>query len=205
MANEKTFYLIRHAQSHPTSKCHYSEWPLSLIGSEQAEELSGLLEPLGIQKIFSSPFSRCLETVEPFSRKSGVQLFVEDDLRERLVVKSLAEGFDEIWRKSWEDFNFALPGCENSTDAQMRFVTAVRRILGESSEKTIGISTHGNVIGLFLSHIDCSFGRKEADKLMNPDVIRITVQNGLYTWDREFNLPGIDDIRTDHSETPMDI
>ena len=50
---ETILYLIRHAQSHPTSERHYSKWPLSSTGKKQADRLSDLLKPHGykVQKI----------------------------------------------------------------------------------------------------------------------------------------------------------
>lgn len=36
----KTLYLIRHAQSHPSSRVPEKEWPLSERGKYQAKELA---------------------------------------------------------------------------------------------------------------------------------------------------------------------
>ena len=115
---ETSINLIRHAQSHPSTRLHYSEWPLSAVGQIQAEKLGDLLEPLGIEVLFSSPFARCLRTVQPFAAKAGFDVVVKEDLRERLGVKEIVRDFQEISRRSWDDFDFALPGCESSLDAK---------------------------------------------------------------------------------------
>ena len=86
---ETTIYLIRHAQMHPSPSIHYSEWPLSTVGQGQAEKLCGLLEPLGIEVMFSSPFLRCLQTVQSFADKAVIDINVKDNLRERLVVQGM--------------------------------------------------------------------------------------------------------------------
>ena len=193
-------YPIRHAQSQPSAKLPDSEWPLSPVGLDQAENLSDLLVPLGIEVLFSSPYSRCLQTIQPFANRVGLEVEVGNDLRERTVVKEFADNFgdnfNEIWRQSWDDFNFALPGCESSLDAQERFVAAVKQILAVYPQKTIGITTHGNVTGLFLNYIDKSLGRAQADDLKNPDVLRIVAGDRLI-WDQEFHLPGLGNIATD--------
>ena len=199
---ETSIYLIRHAQSHPSTRLHYSEWPLSAVGRIQAEKLGDLLEPLGIEVLFSSPFARCLRTVQPFAGKAGFDVVVKEDLRERLVAKEIVRDFQEISRRSWDDFDFALPGCESSLVAQQRFVAAVKDIFAGYPHKTIGISTHGNVIGLLLNHIDRAFGREQADGLKNPDVVRVVAGDPL-VWDREFRLPGLQNIATDYKETPI--
>ena len=199
---ETTIYLIRHAQMHPSPSIHYSEWPLSTVGQGQAEKLCGLLEPLGIEVMFSSPFLRCLQTVQSFADKAGIDINVKDDLRERLVVQGIVDGFSKIWRRSWDDFNFAMPGCESSLDAQKRFAAAVEDILAGNKRETIGISAHGNVIGLFLNHIHPAFRRDEAEALTNPDVVRV-LADGRFVWDQEFHLPGLENIATNHLETPF--
>ena len=199
---ETTIYLIRHAQMHPSPSLHYSEWPLSTVGLGQAEKLGGLLEPLGIEALFSSPFLRCLQTVQPFADKAGMDINVKDDLRERLLVQGIVDNFIEIWRRSWDDFNFAMPGCESSLDAQKRFVAAIEDILARHTYETIGISAHGNVISLLLNHIDPTFGREQAEELTNPDVVRV-LADGRFVWDQEFRLPGLENIATHHLDTPF--
>lgn len=198
---ETKIYLIRHAQSHPSTRLHNSEWPLSAVGQVQAEKLGDLLEPLGIEILFSSPFARCLQTIQSIAGKSGLDVVVVKDLRERVLAREIVRDFQDIWRRSWDDFNFALPGGESSFDAQHRFVAAVADIFAGHSNKTIGISTHGNVMGLFLNHIDCAFGREQAEGLRNPDVLRV-MANDRVVWDREFRLPGLENIATNNKETP---
>ncbi len=199
---ETNIYLIRHAQSHPSASLHHSKWPLSCVGRNQAEKLSGLLEPLGIEVLFSSPFLRCLQTVQPFAGKVGLTINVKDDLREGVLVKGIVENFNEIWRQSWDDFNLARSGCESAFDVQKRFVAAVEDILARHTSETIGISAHGLVIGLFLNYIDPAFGRVQAEGLKNPDVVRVAA-GGRLVWDQEFRLPELDGIATDYQETPV--
>ena len=201
---ETILYLVRHAQSRPKASQHHSEWRLSPTGVRQSEQLAELLQSLGIRRIFSSPYVRCLQTVAPFARKSGIRIAEIDGLRERLVAVGLIDNFDEIWARSWVDFDFALPGCETSAEAQIRFTAAVESILDETDQSPIALSTHGNVIGLFLNRIDNSVARKETEQLRNPDVLKITRRNSRLAWDRDFRLPGLDAVATDYRETPFE-
>ncbi len=199
---ETILYLIRHAQSQPRASQHYSEWRLSSKGQRQSQQLTELLEPLGIEQIFSSPFVRCRETVGPFARKHRVQVVVADDLRERLVAKELRDDFHELCCRSWEDFDFALPGCETSAEAQNRFVKAVEVIADGHGQGPLALCTHGNVIGLFLNWVENRAGRKDAEQLTNPDVLRVVRRAGVFAWDRSFRLKGLELIATDQGETP---
>jgi 2,3-bisphosphoglycerate-dependent phosphoglycerate mutase len=200
----ETLYLVRHAQSRPKASQHHSRWELSARGFEQAKQLAHLLQPLRIRKIFSSPYTRCLQTVTPFAAAGDVQVTVVDGLRERLVARGFVENFGEIWEKSWEDFDYAPPGCESSSEAQNRFVDAVANIADSAGPGPSAISTHGNVIGLFLNWIDRKAGLQECEMLMNPDVIRIVKRDREFIWDRDFRLQGLADIATDFRETPFE-
>ena len=66
-----TLYLIRHAQCLPKKAQRFSDWALSRMGAQQAEELAGLLEPLEITNVFSSPFIRTIETASPLPKGMG--------------------------------------------------------------------------------------------------------------------------------------
>ena len=198
-----TLYLVRHAQCLPKKSQPFSDWSLSQVGARQAEELAGLLAPLEIANVFSSPFVRTLETARPFAQKHGLMIRVVDDLRERLLTNEAGLPSDEVWRRSWEDFSFCLPGCESSLAAQARICRAIGDI-AESAKGTSAIFTHGNVIPLFLNALTRTVGRTDAEALTNPDVLKITWRNGAFAWDRAFRLPGLARIATDHRQTPIE-
>ena len=56
--------------------------PLDAKGRRQAEELVKRLEPFEIERIVSSPFVRCVKTVEPLARARGLEIEASDDLAE---------------------------------------------------------------------------------------------------------------------------
>ena len=198
-----TLYLIRHAQCLPKKAQRFSDWSLSRVGAQQAEELAGLLEPLEITNVFSSPFIRTIETAKPFAQRHGLVIRVVDDLRERLLTNEAGLPSDEVWPRSWEDFSFCLPGCESSLAAQARICRAIGRI-AESVQGTTAIFTHGNVIPLFLNALTRTVGRTEAEALTNPDVLKVSWRGGAFAWDRAFRLPGLARIATEHRQTPVE-
>ncbi len=76
-----TSVLLRHA-----SAGDRGDWdgpdllrPLDRRGRRQAAELVELLRPYGLRRILSSPYVRCLETVEPLGAALGLP--VEEDER----------------------------------------------------------------------------------------------------------------------------
>jgi 2,3-bisphosphoglycerate-dependent phosphoglycerate mutase len=201
----KNLYFVRHAQSHPSRRLLDAQWPLSERGLAQAAQLADLLAPLGIDQLFSSPYRRCMQTIGPFAETANLDIEERHDLHEREISKTLIEDFPLIWLQSWEDFDFALPGCESNRQAQGRFLEAVRSVIHESLGETIGICAHGAVIGLMLHEIEAGGGREYAEALTNPDVIRVIVSDDGWSWDRKVHLPGLLTIASLPDETPIDL
>lgn len=73
-----TLYLVRHAKA--GSRRDWDgpdpERPLSRKGRRQAEGLVHLLADRPVRRVLSSPYVRCVQTVEPLAEKLG--LLVED-------------------------------------------------------------------------------------------------------------------------------
>ena len=90
-----TFYVVRHAKA--GSRSHWSGddrlRPLSKKGQKQAQELVSVLQPFPISAIFSSPYLRCLQTVEPLARAHRIAVKSSSSLAEGHGLQGLAEFF----------------------------------------------------------------------------------------------------------------
>jgi phosphohistidine phosphatase SixA len=76
--------VIRHARAGKRS-----EWvgndrlrPLDRRGTEQARALVDALAPFEITRVLSSPYDRCVQTVEPLAAARGLFVEVRDELGE---------------------------------------------------------------------------------------------------------------------------
>ena len=197
-------FLIRHAQSHPADNVPDMDWPLSDLGHDQAVELAKILPDLDLDAIFCSPYRRCIDTIAPFARDGGVEVTTVPDLRERRVAETVIPDFLSVWKQSWADMHFKLPGCESSFEAQTRFLRALRQICAGNADRRLGVSTHGNVIGLALRHIDPEFGVEQANTIRNPDIFELRCESGELTWNRDFVPPAhLDKIATHFLDTPV--
>jgi phosphohistidine phosphatase SixA len=76
--------LVRHASAGKRDKWQGddSERPLDEHGRAQALELVGRLQPYPVERILTSPATRCVETVEPLARARGLQLDLRPELGE---------------------------------------------------------------------------------------------------------------------------
>jgi 8-oxo-dGTP diphosphatase len=77
-------YLVRHAKA--GSRRDFDgddrDRPLSRAGREQAHGLTLVLGHLPISRIYSSPYVRCLQSVEPLAKKIGLDIRVTEALAE---------------------------------------------------------------------------------------------------------------------------
>ena len=79
-----TAYLVRHAKAGSRERWTRPdhERPLTDAGWRQAEGLVQLLDTSAIRRVLSSPYVRCVQTVEPLAKACGVRVETDDRLVE---------------------------------------------------------------------------------------------------------------------------
>jgi len=93
--------LLRHA-----SAGDRAEWtgddrrrPLDKKGWKQARRLVDELRELGVRRVLSSPYDRCVQTVEPLAEELGVAIEIDDRLAEgagRDAALELLGGLEDV-------------------------------------------------------------------------------------------------------------
>jgi 2,3-bisphosphoglycerate-dependent phosphoglycerate mutase len=198
-----TLYLIRHAQALPLPEQNEPDWALSSLGESQARALVAVLDPLGIRRLYCSPYRRCWATLAPFGHAAGVDVALDEGLRERRIAAVWMSDFREVWRRSWEDFSYAHEGGESSQVCRARIAAAVEAIVARHPGEIIGLGSHGNAIGLFMNYVDPAFGVAEATRLRTPEVMKVLHRDGRFSWDRSFSAGEMfDELATDFRATP---
>lgn len=71
------------------------ERPLTKKGLDQAEKLVGLLARQEISAIYSSPYVRCVQTVDPLARARRLEVEMSPSLEEGSGLEGLAEFFGD--------------------------------------------------------------------------------------------------------------
>ena len=198
-----TLYLIRHAQSQPQPDQAEPDWPLSAVGEDQARGLGAVLRPLGIQRLYSSPYRRSRDTLAPFAAAAGLEVVIDEDLRERRIAAGWLSDFRDVWRRSWTDFAYALEGGESSWTCRGRIAGAVEALTARHPGETIGLGSHGNAIALLVNYVDPAFGLHEATRVRTPEILKVVHDGARFTWDRSFSAgAAFDELATDFRQTP---
>ncbi len=88
-----TAYLVRHAKAGDRADWEGDDRlrPLSRAGKAQAEALVAILKDVAIAAIHSSPYLRCVQTVEPLARHLGLSVEPETALGEGAGGESIVQ------------------------------------------------------------------------------------------------------------------
>jgi phosphohistidine phosphatase SixA len=106
--------LIRHARAGERAEWRGDDRrrPLDDRGRKQAEDLVDLLADYPLTRILSSPYDRCVQTVEPLARARGIEIDIRDELGEE---RQLGDGVELA--RSLLDQDVALCGHGGLSDA----------------------------------------------------------------------------------------
>jgi broad specificity phosphatase PhoE len=71
-----TIFLVRHAHAGKRSEWKGDDTlrPISERGTAQTAAITELLDGRTVERVVSSPFLRCIQTVEPLAEKAGVEI-----------------------------------------------------------------------------------------------------------------------------------
>lgn len=98
LARTGTLYLLRHAAAGDRSKWEGVDAvrPLTKKGRRQSEAIAGYLQDAGIERIYTSPYTRCVQTVEPIAEAIGAKVREHDALAEGPDIDAAYELCDDL-------------------------------------------------------------------------------------------------------------
>lgn len=194
---KKLLYLFRHGQTdfNIDKSMKYSEKTVDMClnsnGFKQAETNADSLQNKHIEIVYSSPAKRVLQTADALVKRIGVNVIIDDELREfstwnsslfgysraeiaKIVDNSLLDRISEN-RDDLMDYR-SLNTCETKREARNRIYSAVLRICQASEFKVIGIGSHNAILREFLRA--CNFG--DDSRVENCEIIEAS-------YDDKFN------------------
>lgn len=147
------YYFVRHAHSTYTP----DEWtrPLSQKGLTSLSQLK-ILENKPISAIYSSPYQRAIETIEPLALIFGLPIQLDKRLIERKLSSQQVsdQTFETTLKQLWQNPDSSLPGGESNLMAQKRSLAFLQKLEENHQDEHIIISSHGNLICILLSYFD---------------------------------------------------
>ncbi len=155
-------YLIRHSESvDDILNCYggVADFELTEDGKNKVKEYSKKFKNYGVEKIYTSPYKRALNSAKILNTDINVELEIVDGIREfnqygvmSGVNKDLAKDiFSNLLNmEEYKDFGYynkkTFYGGEEIIDFDTRVKDAINEIINNSKEyNTIAIITHGGV------------------------------------------------------------
>ncbi len=154
-------FLVRHGATIWHAENRYagvSDVALDPRGYAQAERLAAWTSEAGLAAIFSSPLSRARETAAPAARAAGLELQIDERLREidfgKIEGKTMAEAeqlfSEEMRRFKVDPATYPMPGGEDPYKAAHRAVSALRDISASHPNGRVLVVAHNTLIRLTL-------------------------------------------------------
>ena len=136
----KKIFLMRH--SIPEKRDISNELiPLSEEGKALAVSKRNIFSK--VDKCFSSPYRRAMETAECIADPP----VIVEELHERTI----GDAREDFWLKQYEDYDFRNPGGESLNQVKVRMKTAIDSIVGQMEEgETALVVSHATAICAYL-------------------------------------------------------
>ncbi|MEU7277498.1 bifunctional RNase H/acid phosphatase [Streptomyces sp. NPDC045431] len=137
-----TFVLLRHGETALTPEKRFSgsggsDPELSAVGLRQAEAVASALAARGtIQDIVSSPLQRCRQTAAAVAARLGLDVRVEDGLRETDFGAWEGLTFAEVRERYPDDLDAWLSSAKSAPTGGESFAATARRVAAARDELT---------------------------------------------------------------------
>lgn len=149
-------YFVRHAK--PDFSVHDDlTRPLTDKGIIDSKNICEFLKEKSINKIYSSPYKRAIDTIKELAQNLSIKIEVVDDFRERKISNIWIEDFNKFSKSQWENFEYKLNDGESLNEVQFRNIKALHKILNENSNQNIVIGTHGTALSTIINYYDKTF------------------------------------------------
>jgi broad specificity phosphatase PhoE len=153
-------YLVRHGHgAHVGKRLPTPDSPLSKTGTQEATELVARFEGIHLDAVYSSPYTRCVETVAPVAKSRNLKTIKVPGLRDvdygkigGKTLKSLAGG--DVWKQlvTWPT-SVRFPDGESLLECHARVLTAFQALTEKhSANESILVGSHGDPIRFLVAH-----------------------------------------------------
>lgn len=191
-----TVYLIRHGElEYPRNNrgqrlLYGPDVPLSDRGRRQIQELSDRFAREGrkLEKIYTSPFSRAVETAEIFASQlqlsEPVRILEFQDISPGSMVGKL---LNDVIQGRLQEYG------ETHSEVLERMMRGVQQVVEKEKGRTIGIVSHGDSIRVLLFHLmHPKDSLPPIDELIKTDYLdkgeawRLLVDDALHVVEKEY-------------------
>lgn len=156
-------YFIRHAEAEQNVDSVIR--PLTPKGRRDRERATDFLMHRNIDYIFSSHYTRCIQTLQDFAFTNNKPIKeVEDfcECKRNVPTHYPDDYYKEIMNNMWNNFNFKHDDYEEClNDVQNRSTIALEKLLAKHTENNIAIGSHITTMTVIINKYDPSYVFKD--------------------------------------------
>lgn len=194
---ETEILIIRHAKSIANDNGMFggiTDYDLSQEGLNQADALALRLKDVHIDKIYSSPLKRAINTIKPTAIIKNQEINIVDDLRE-INVGLWEDILRDDLRKMYPEENkyideteyyTGMIGQEETVDVSDRMYNAILDIAKDNIGKKVVVTSHVVAIRAFLCkimNIPFEKTKEQIGNLGNTSITKIVYNNDKEKFD----------------------
>ena len=174
----KKIVFVRHGKASMSGQDHERE--LDEDGIIQANSLTKKLIELGLKNtvVYSSPFKRAVQTIEPFlGENKSAKAIIVSELEEINMPKDEKLTKHQVIEKMWEDEFFKIGNGMSHSDHFHKIKPFLENIFMKfkNEDKDIIVITHGVLIGIILKFFfKINFEYNDWKKMTMPDIYMLT-------------------------------
>lgn len=159
MEKSTVLTLVRHGQTRANIDSVWHGWtdtPLTELGARQANRVATFLDGHGADAtvVYSSPLERARHTAAPIAERLGLEVRIDEDLREYDIGEWEGKSFQELfevkrlWHHIRTDPDFAPHGGESPRRVVERLTGSLRRIARDHPGERVIAVAHGGALAL---------------------------------------------------------
>lgn len=183
-----TIHLVRHGETAWNRERRLQGWtdiPLNDAGIFQARAAGKLLAGRRIAAVLSSDLSRARQTAELIAASVGVEVTIDQALRERNYGSAEGQLAVDLERRyqgrladCWADPDFAFAGGESRRGAYVRLKSFLDRVLGAPPDGELVIVSHGGALRVARGYLaGVPVERLPRWDFANGEVVRVDVRS----------------------------
>ena len=187
-----TVYFLRHAEADNSVRDGRIR-PLTEKGAADIRLLPAAFKDIHIDRVYSSPFKRAVDTVTPVAWACGLDITLIEDFRERRSDSVQSIPMPALISMQWKDFSYTLSDGECLAAVQRRNIAALRGVLDEAAGMTIVIGTHGMALCTMMKYFNEAMGEQEVAYILPrmPCIERMVFAGGELTGMKEVMIDGV--------------
>jgi 2,3-bisphosphoglycerate-dependent phosphoglycerate mutase len=167
--------LVRHATAVPRTADGPDERtrPLTGNGRRQAQAIVETLSAVRPVAVYSSPYLRAVQTVEPTAAALHLPILARQDLKEWEDGLPYTEEWEPHYARNWADTAYARPSGESLDQVTARALRTIHGLADEHVGQVILAAGHGTFITRALAGFGISVDWAFAQRMDSPSLYRI--------------------------------